>query len=910
MDQKVVDFDIIESFHEFEEDIFVCPKGKYSPLTIKFREFKRDYNNILDKIEDWELKCINYNQKYFMIFYLTKEKYHIFNKKSGTEWQYTEINQEINAIQLLNNRISNNDYPTIYIIKDSGALKIKVVSHKIAGNSDTNFLSEFDSCIAKHITNAGNNTRICFENNNELFYFLTYTNASDFSCGYFDYNENIDFTAFEGNLVNINTESPLEFFDETKIEYIKFIYNYKYAYYKINNLNNGKNFYGIIDTKKNLVVFNTEEDIITYVPYSNISMLAITSTTAYEICVIKENGFCIDPSECSDENYILDIEGNKCANSCDGGKIFLIRENICNNTCDEFIYVRDNDKCGLCKDFNSSNPYKLINTPGCLNSTPYGAEVYNNKLNLLECKSGYKLVNDKCIIIKKTYEQTSSEEFKEQLLNNITAFVNSSEFINGSDFLAVVLSSDDMDPKEQLKKGISAIDLGNCTEQIKEHYNIPKNESLIILNLEKKRNETKINEEKSTNDKSIDVGKSTQIEIYDYSGRRLNLSVCKEDIIIMKYIGDLTEELDIDTAMAMAESGVDVFNASDGFFNDICHEYENNNGVDIIIEDRREDIYKNVSFCDNGCSYKGMNYNLMIANCVCDTSIIENSNENNIETNNDNEDNTFKPITKSVIASLLDFNTDVIYCYNLVFNLKYLKDNIGFYCMIIMLIVQLICFIIYIVKKLKSLKYFMLTFEKENKQYLPQTTNDINNNQNKILNNNAKKDKNKVKNKLVIKEDEINSKSNSKKIIDFMEDENDKNLGIIEHNNILKMNENNEEKNNVKNLIFYNNLAKKNKFQEPIINILDMTQKIIPNRKKEDRKSKIPKEKYKKEPYKNKNKINNNPNNNNDKPYSLKSKIQKKLEKNKDNDIKNNISNENNYIKRNKMAKRRRATRY
>ena len=282
LDQKVVDFDIIESFHEFEEDIFVCPKGKYSPLTIKFREFKRNYNNILDKIEDWELKCIDYNQKYFMIFYLTKEKYHIFNKKSGTEWQYTEINQEINAIQLLNNRISNNDYPTIYIIKDSGALKIKVVSHKIAGNSDTNFLSEFDSCIAKHITNAGNNTRICFENNNELFYFLTYTNASDFSCGYFDYNENIDFTAFEGNLVNINTESPLEFFDETKIEYIKFIYNYKYAYYKINNLNNGKNFYGIIDTKKNLVVFNTEEDIITYVPYSNISMLAITSTTAYE----------------------------------------------------------------------------------------------------------------------------------------------------------------------------------------------------------------------------------------------------------------------------------------------------------------------------------------------------------------------------------------------------------------------------------------------------------------------------------------------------------------------------------------------------------------------------------------------------------------------------------------------------
>ena len=35
-----------------------------------------------------------------------------------------------------------------------------------------------------------------------------------------------------------------------------------------------------------------------------------------------------------------------------------------------------------------------------------------------------------------------------------------------------------MDPKEQIKKGISAIDLGNCTKEIKDYYNIPQNESL------------------------------------------------------------------------------------------------------------------------------------------------------------------------------------------------------------------------------------------------------------------------------------------------------------------------------------------------------------------------------------------------------------------------------------------------
>ena len=52
-------------------------------------------------------------------------------------------------------------------------------------------------------------------------------------------------------------------------------------------MSNEKYYYGIIDIKKNIVVFNTEEEILTYVPYSDISMLAIISSSAYEICVIK-----------------------------------------------------------------------------------------------------------------------------------------------------------------------------------------------------------------------------------------------------------------------------------------------------------------------------------------------------------------------------------------------------------------------------------------------------------------------------------------------------------------------------------------------------------------------------------------------------------------------------------------------
>ena len=40
-----------------------------------------------------------------------------------------------------------------------------------------------------------------------------------------------------------------------------------------------------------------------------------------------------------------------------------------------------------------------------------------------------------------------------------------------------------MNPEEQINNGKSAIDLGNCTQAIKSHYNISDDEKLIIVNM-------------------------------------------------------------------------------------------------------------------------------------------------------------------------------------------------------------------------------------------------------------------------------------------------------------------------------------------------------------------------------------------------------------------------------------------
>lgn len=41
-----------------------------------------------------------------------------------------------------------------------------------------------------------------------------------------------------------------------------------------------------------------------------------------------------------------------------------------------------------------------------------------------------------------------------------------------------------MNQEEQLKKGISTFDLGNCLNVIKKYYNISDYENLIFLNIE------------------------------------------------------------------------------------------------------------------------------------------------------------------------------------------------------------------------------------------------------------------------------------------------------------------------------------------------------------------------------------------------------------------------------------------
>ena len=453
----------------------------------------------------------------------------------------------------------------------------------------------------------------------------------------------------------------------------------------------------------------------------------------------------------------------KCYNSCktcEQGIVFNSTTNKEIHNCKECAdnyFTLENDlyptNCYKYENNNFSEDLKSSNNIICLDYiTPEGYCVltcpngtYHFSLNnscLYSCPHNYEIENNKCLF--KNFDlETSAEEFKTLIRNDIISYVNSSKVINGSNFIAVISTSDKINPEDQLKNGISAVDLGNCSNVIKEYYNMSNEESFIVLNMEFKNDDNQKNESYYDEDKSFDLGKNTQLEIYDNSGIKLNISVCKEDIKILKLLGDVEKHLDINLAKALANQGIDVFDKNDEFFNDICHQYENSYGKDIILTDRRNDIYQDATFCQYGCAYKGINYNLNYVNCMCGSNFLQEENITKYE--NDEKISNFKSLTKLFITSLLNLNFEILRCYNLALNMKILIHNIGFYCLSSMYVLQIIFFFVYLFKRLESLKNFMLTFCYK-----------------KIIKNNAKSTK-PLKNKSIVNENNYKNKLNQKK---------------------------------------------------------------------------------------------------------------------------------------------------
>ena len=462
---------------------------------------------------------------------------------------------------------------------------------------------------------------------------------------------------------------------------------------------------------------------------------------------------------------------------------------------------------------------------------------------LRKCSSTYPngTINSIGVGYEQYYQYFQSQNITStELINILIEYVSSLNFpnlFNGTNFLAAILSSKEINHEELLKKGISFFDLGNCTNVLKEFYELEKDDNLIAINREIKIDKNKSN---TKNDSELNLAKKYQLEIYNRNGTKLDLTVCKEHVTFFISLAD-EGKIDFNFVKNFAEKGIDIFDASHDFFNDLCYLYDDN-GIDIPIKDRRLYIYQKAYFCRNGCTYGGINYTLMAVNCICNTTSDEEK-ENNITTNyKENEVINFKNIKNSFLSNLFIFNFEVLRCYNLVLNLKILIHNYGFYSLFLMLILQIIFLSIYLSKKLNLIENFIKSInrkrtkkKKRNRDKIIKNKSIIDNNEQITINKNIlfppikNKDKlnepknankkNRLINLIQTKSDffsskslaisqmslNINNQNNSKKINDdtknnnIQQDNNEKE--IIGNNNLnksLKNNDNNNEFNTKK----------------------------------------------------------------------------------------------------------------
>ena len=456
---------------------------------------------------------------------------------------------------------------------------------------------------------------------------------------------------------------------------------------------------GLVDGNTNCIKCNENEGYYSIKGKSN--SMCFNSESIGEGYFLDKFDIPYKWSECFEKCASCEIKGNARKMFCNSCKTNLISK-----TYNKVIYLKlSNGNClegcpnnlfltkeGDCVELCPSKTFQFIPNTTCVDFCPPNYELDENKT--------------KCVA-STSFETMTSSYFKEIISNNISSFVDSTKVINGSDFKAQIIQSSDLDPKEQIKNGISGLDLGDCIEVLKKAYNIPKEKDLIIVEIESKEDKGK-NTNLNKKEDYVDIGKDVQVGIYDFSGRKLDMSVCNQDIIVMKGISDI-EDIDLGTAMKLADQGIDVFNAKDSFFNDICHPFQNDK--DLVLGDRREDLFQNVSFCGDKCLYNGMDYQLMIAKCSCDPSTIQSSDGSSGVDENNKKGVNLNDLANSFTSELFTFNFVIIKCYNLVFNGGILRRNIGFIIMISMNGLQILFLFLFSLKCLKPIKNYMLVFE-------------------------------------------------------------------------------------------------------------------------------------------------------------------------------------------------------
>ena len=224
------------------------------------------------------------------------------------------------------------------------------------------------------------------------------------------------------------------------------------------------------------------------------------------------------------------------------------------------------------------------------------------------------------------------------------------------------------DPKTKI------IDLSQCEALLKKKYGISDEEDLLIVkgDLVEKLSEAYL-------------GSTVEYQIFSTSlGAFLPTSDCAAsgttmDVYSPIDTSGLVTEFQYKKTFQSVSENYNPFDFESPFFNDICTPFTNENGNDVLLDDRRKDYYNSdTSLCEQNCYFMGYNISLKMYACKCVTKagVGEISGE---------LDDKFK--YKEMPDDFLDLvsrrsNIKVFKCASQVFSAKGQKKNFGSYVLL------------------------------------------------------------------------------------------------------------------------------------------------------------------------------------------------------------------------------------
>ena len=232
------------------------------------------------------------------------------------------------------------------------------------------------------------------------------------------------------------------------------------------------------------------------------------------------------------------------------------------------------------------------------------------------------------------------------------------------------------------------LNITECEKLIKKINNISEEEQLIII--------------KGTNykDNGQYFGNEVIYQLFSTSLMKiLSLEPCEEAGINI-YITDtfyknnlLTSPLYQSKIVAVIDNGYDIFSSESNFYNDICTPFTNENGNDVLLDERRSDYFQEtLSICKEGCNFTGYNTTSNLYSCECPTV-----NYNN-ETFKKKKELTKQELPEDFYKRHSNSNIKVFKCFSQVFSSKGQKNNFGSYILLLCFISNIGVIIFHLIK--------------------------------------------------------------------------------------------------------------------------------------------------------------------------------------------------------------------